>query len=120
MHTGTDRIVENVGKLVAELETVITRAQDTGERMGDRLEEGAAGLRSSLDMAHRRVGKLQAELARRLHRTARAADETVRENPWQFMAIAASAALLLGLALASGSRKSKRASTDGANERPVS
>jgi ElaB/YqjD/DUF883 family membrane-anchored ribosome-binding protein len=110
MSGDSDRIVEDLQKLVAELETVIAHAQEAaGEHIGDRFEEAAAGLRGVLNTAQRRVGKLQAKLERRFGRTTKAAKESVRENPWGAVAIAAATALLLGFALARGFTGSERA-----------
>jgi ElaB/YqjD/DUF883 family membrane-anchored ribosome-binding protein len=115
MARDTDRIVEDLQKLVAELETVITHAKETaGEHIGDRLEEATSGLRNVLNGARRRIGELEAELERRFHRTAKTTRESVRENPWGAVAIAAATALLLGFALAGGSTgpERKRGSED--------
>jgi ElaB/YqjD/DUF883 family membrane-anchored ribosome-binding protein len=111
MTADTDRIVQDLHKLVAELETVTVHAKDAGERMSGRLDEAAAGLRRVLTAAQGRVGYVQARLQRRIGRAARAANETVRENPWGAVAIGAAAALLLGFALAHGSASPERAST---------
>lgn len=108
MARDTDRIVEDLQKLVVELETLIARAgKGAGEQIGDHLDDAEASLRGVLETAQRRIEDLQAKLERRVGRTTKALNETVRENPWATAALGAATALFIGFALARGSNRSK-------------
>lgn len=118
MTADIDHLVEDVRKLVAELETVMANSKDgAGERVGDGLEGAAAGLLSALNAAQRRIDDVRAKLERRIGQTAKTVKETVRENPWGAVAIGAGVALLLGLVLSRGATASERACTSERCER---
>jgi ElaB/YqjD/DUF883 family membrane-anchored ribosome-binding protein len=118
MTADADRIIEGLEKLVTELEKVTADAKDAaGRRIGGRLEEAVTDLKSMLNAAERRIGDLHAKLERRVRKTTKAANETVRENAWGAVAIGAAAALLLGFALARGSAGSEAPSDSDDSER---
>ena len=109
MAIGPDRIVEDLQRLVADLESLVARAKnETAEQVAEPLKEGAEGIWSMIGVAQRRLGELQAELEKRVGETVKAAESSVRENPWATATIAAAAAFLLGLTLARGPIGSRR------------
>jgi len=103
MTIGPDRIIEDLQRLLADLESLVARAKDaTAEHVAEPLADATEGVWGMIGLAQRRLGELQAELEKRLGETVRAAESSVRENPWTTASIAATAAFLLGLALARG------------------
>jgi ElaB/YqjD/DUF883 family membrane-anchored ribosome-binding protein len=119
MTIGPDRIVEDLHKLIADLESLVARAKDTtGERVGDHLQDAAEGIRGLIGAAQERLADFKAELRRRVGETAKAAESSVRESPWTTVAIAAAAAFVLGLALAGGPSGGERRRTGDGGRGP--
>lgn len=90
-------------QLVADLKTVVQDAEAllkaTSTQTGERIQEVRARAEQSLRDARQRLTTLEDEAVRRAREVADAADEYVRENPWQSVGIAAGVGLLLGLLL---------------------
>lgn len=90
-------------KLVADIRTVVTDAEDLLRQAKDTGSEGYAAVRSQLEdkLADTvvRLQEAQEELRFRARYAARAADEYVRDNPWKSMGVVAAAGILVGILL---------------------
>lgn len=88
-------------QLVADLKTVVEDAEAllkaTSTLTGEKLQEVRARAEESLRQAKVRLAEVEEEAMRRAKEIADAADEYVRENPWQSVGIAAGIGLVLGL-----------------------
>lgn len=91
-------------QLVADLKTVVEDAEAllkaTSTLTGEKLHEVRARAEESLRQAKVRLTEVEEEAMRRAKEIADAADEYVRENPWQSVGIAAGIGLVLGLLIA--------------------
>ena len=91
-------------QLVADLKTVMEDAEAllkaTSTLTGEKIQEVRARAEESLRQAKVRLSEVEEEAMRRAREVAEAADEYVRENPWQSVGIAAGVGLLVGLLLA--------------------
>ncbi|MBM0104330.1 DUF883 domain-containing protein [Steroidobacter sp. S1-65] len=91
-------------QLVADLKTVVEDAEAllkaTSTLTGEKIQEVRARAEESLRQARVRLTEVEEEAMRRAREVAEAADEYVRENPWQSVGIAAGVGLVLGLLLA--------------------
>ncbi|HEY0683387.1 MAG TPA: DUF883 family protein [Steroidobacter sp.] len=91
-------------QLVADLKTVMEDAEAllkaTSTLTGEKIQEVRARAEESLRQARVRLTEVEEEAMRRAREVAEAADEYVRENPWQSVGIAAGVGLVLGLLLA--------------------
>ncbi len=67
---------------------------------GEKIQEVRARAEESLRQAKERLSAIEEEALRRAREVADAADEYVRENPWQSVGIAAGIGLVVGLLLA--------------------
>ncbi|MBL8264945.1 DUF883 family protein [Steroidobacter sp.] len=94
----------NTDQLVADLKTVVQDAEAllkaTSALTGEKIQEVRARAEQSLRQAKERLSEVEEEALRRAREIADAADEYVRENPWQSVGIAAGIGLVLGLLLA--------------------
>jgi ElaB/YqjD/DUF883 family membrane-anchored ribosome-binding protein len=90
-------------QLLADLKTVMSDAEAllraTSTQTGEKIQEVRARAEESLRQAKARLSSIEDEALRRAREVADAADEYVRENPWQSVGIAAGVGLLLGLLL---------------------
>lgn len=91
-------------QLVADLKTVMEDAEAllkaTSTLTGEKIQEVRARAEESLRQAKVRLTEVEEEAMRRAKEIADAADEYVRENPWQSVGIAAGIGLVLGLLIA--------------------
>jgi ElaB/YqjD/DUF883 family membrane-anchored ribosome-binding protein len=91
-------------QLVADLKTVMEDAEAllkaTSSLTGEKIQEVRARAEESLRQAKVRLSEVEQEAVRRAREVADAADEYVRENPWQAVGVAAGIGLVLGLLLA--------------------
>jgi ElaB/YqjD/DUF883 family membrane-anchored ribosome-binding protein len=94
----------NTDQLVADLKTVMEDAEAllkaTSTLTGEKIQEVRARAEQSLRQAKVRLSEVEEEAMRRAREVAEAADEYVRENPWQSVGIAAGIGLVVGLLLA--------------------
>lgn len=90
-------------QLVADLKTVMEDAEAllkaTSTLTGEKIQEVRTRAEESLRQAKARLGEVEEEAMRRAREVADAADEYVRENPWQSVGIAAGIGLVVGLLL---------------------
>jgi ElaB/YqjD/DUF883 family membrane-anchored ribosome-binding protein len=91
-------------QLVADLKTVMEDAEAllkaTSTLTGEKIQEVRARAEESLRQAKVRLSEVEEEAMRRAREVAEAADEYVRENPWQSVGIAAGIGLVVGMLLA--------------------
>ena len=91
-------------QLVSDLKTVMEDAEAllkaTSTLTGEKIQEVRARAEESLRQAKVRLTEVEEEAMRRAREVADAADEYVRENPWQSVGIAAGIGLVVGLLLA--------------------
>ena len=100
MNTSTEVTTD---QLVADLKTVMNDAEAllraTSAQTGEKIQEIRARAEESLRQAKSRLSGIEEEALKRAREVADAAEEYVRENPWQSVGIAAGVGLLLGLLL---------------------
>lgn len=100
MNTSTEVTTD---QLVADLKTVMNDAEAllraTSAQTGEKIQEIRARAEESLRQAKGRLSEIEEEAMKRAREVADAADEYVRENPWQAVGIAAGIGLLLGVLL---------------------
>jgi len=90
-------------QLVADLKTVMEDAEAllkaTSALTGEKIQEVRARAEESLRQARVRLSAVEEEAMRRAREIAGAADEYVRENPWQSVGVAAGIGLVIGMLL---------------------
>jgi ElaB/YqjD/DUF883 family membrane-anchored ribosome-binding protein len=88
-------------KLAADLRLVISDAEAllraTAGKAGETATAARAKMQESLESAKLKLGPLGEEAAEQARVAAHAADDYVRENPWQAVGIAALVGIALGL-----------------------
>ncbi|HEY6241848.1 MAG TPA: DUF883 family protein [Burkholderiales bacterium] len=88
-------------KLAADLRLVISDAEAllraTTGKAGETASAARAKIQESLEAAKLKLGPLGEEAAEQARVAVRAADDYVRENPWQAIGIAALVGIALGL-----------------------
>jgi ElaB/YqjD/DUF883 family membrane-anchored ribosome-binding protein len=90
-------------KLVADIKTVVTDAEDLLRQAKASGSEGYANVRADLEerlaetVMH--LQEIQEELRYRARYAARAADEYVHQNPWKSIGMVAAAGIVFGLLL---------------------
>ena len=97
----TETTLGNKDKLVSELRTVISDAEELLRMTADEAGESAAGLRSRvkdrMNQAKDDLVRLQEAAMARAHEVGDATDEFVHENPWKSIGIAAGIGLVVGM-----------------------
>ncbi len=90
-----------VDKLLEDLQTVVRDAdallKATSAQTGEKIQEIRGRAEESLRQARIRLAQVEELALQRARDAATAADEYVRQNPWQAVGIAAGAGILLGL-----------------------
>jgi ElaB/YqjD/DUF883 family membrane-anchored ribosome-binding protein len=88
-------------QLIDDLTAVVRDAESllraTAAQTGDRVEEIRARAEETVRQAKERLAGVEEQAIERARLLAGEADEYVRGNPWQAVAVAAGAGLLLGL-----------------------
>lgn len=92
----TDQLVADLKVVMADAEALL---RATSAQTGEKIQEIRARAEESLRQAKTRVAEIETEALKRAREVADAADEYVRQNPWQSVGIAAGVGLLLGLLL---------------------
>lgn len=94
----------NKDKLISELRTVISDAEELLRMTADEAGDGAASLRGRvkdrMNQAKDDLMRLQAAAMDRAREAGDAADEFVHENPWQSIGVAAGIGLVVGMLVA--------------------
>jgi ElaB/YqjD/DUF883 family membrane-anchored ribosome-binding protein len=104
MKNRTESTAHKPQELLDELRSLVTEAE---KLMGDTAEqsEGAiSALRSRFESAQERVAELYTGARKKVIDGAKYTDEAIRENPYQSLAIALGAGLLVGVLLGRRSR----------------
>lgn len=88
-------------KLVADLRTVVSDAEQLLKLTADQVGEGTAGLRERLQerlaLSKESLLDLQATAAEKAKAAGHAADDYVHEHPWKSVAIGAGVGLIVGM-----------------------
>ncbi|MDO8768342.1 MAG: DUF883 family protein [Burkholderiaceae bacterium] len=91
----------NKNKLMSDLRTVITDAEELLRMTADEAGESAAGLRARvkerMNQAKDELVRLQDAAVAKAQEVGDAADEFVHENPWKSIGIAAGIGLVVGM-----------------------
>lgn len=91
----------NKSKLMSDLRTVITDAEELLRMTADEAGESAAGLRARvkdrMNQAKDELVRLQDAAVAKAQEVGDAADEFVHENPWKSIGIAAGIGLVVGM-----------------------
>ncbi len=101
MNTQTARNDVTKEKLVADLKVVVADAEEllraTASQAGEKVSAARERIQASLAAAKVKLTEAERALLEKSKLAAKAADEYVRENPWQAVGIAAAAGLVLGV-----------------------
>jgi ElaB/YqjD/DUF883 family membrane-anchored ribosome-binding protein len=96
--------VESQEKLVSDIKSVISDAEEmlsaTADQAGEKVASLRARIQDRLHDAKVRLGEAEVLLVAKSKAAARATDAYVHESPWVSMGVAAGLGLLLGLAIA--------------------
>ena len=84
-------ILDELHSLVADAEKMV------GESVSEHSEEAIGALRSRYEAAQERLADAYDRTKKKVVAGAKYADETIRENPYQSVAVAAGVGLLVGL-----------------------
>ena len=88
-------------KLVADLKVVVADAEEllraTASQAGEKVSAARERIQASLATAKVKLTDAERALLEKSKQAAKAADEYVRENPWQAVGVAAVAGLVLGV-----------------------
>ena len=88
-------------KLVADLKVVVADAEEllraTAAQAGEKVSAARERIQASLATAKVKLTEAERVLLEKSKEAAKAADEYVRENPWQAVGVAAAAGLVLGV-----------------------
>jgi ElaB protein len=96
MNNGTEKVLDDLQKVLGELEHVVKGAvASTGEQAGDVMER----VRAALDKAQGRIEDAEQALGNNLRHGARAADEYVKGNVWTSIGVVAAIAFIAGIAM---------------------
>jgi len=93
----TEQLVDDLKVVMRDAEALI---KATSTQTGDKIQEVRARAEESLRQAKGRLVEVQEEALRRTREVADAAEEYVRDNPWQSLGIAAGVGLVLGILIA--------------------
>ncbi len=91
-------LLHDLQNLVSDAEKMIT------DTVTENHAEAVEALRARFDAAQTRLVELGANAKKQVVAGARHADESIRANPYQAIAIAAGVGLLMGIALGRGSK----------------
>jgi ElaB/YqjD/DUF883 family membrane-anchored ribosome-binding protein len=84
-------ILDELHSLVADAEKMV------GEAVSEHSEDAISSLRSRYEAAQERLSEVYDRTKKKVVAGAKYADETIRENPYQSVAVAAGVGLLVGL-----------------------
>ncbi len=101
MNTQTANNDVSKAKLVADLKVVVADAEEllraTASQAGEKVSAARERIQASLAAAKVKLTEAERVLLEKSKLAAKAADEYVRENPWQAVGVAAAAGLVLGV-----------------------
>ena len=85
-------------ELLTELQTLVVEAEQMiGGSVGETSHEALAALRERYEAVQERLSEVYEGARKKVIAGAKYADETIRENPYQSMAVAAGLGLLVGV-----------------------
>lgn len=93
----TEQLVDDLKVVMRDAEALI---RATSAQTGEKIQEVRARAEESLRQAKERLADVEEEALRRAREVAEAAEEYVRDNPWQSLGIAAGVGLVLGILIA--------------------
>jgi ElaB/YqjD/DUF883 family membrane-anchored ribosome-binding protein len=97
----TDQSIVTKEKLVADLKTVVTDAEEllrlTASQAGEKVGELRVRMQENLVSARHKLADAEAALKEKSREVARATDDYVHEHPWKSISVAAGVGLLVGL-----------------------
>jgi len=100
MKLTNDTTAQTPKDLVNDLHALVTEAEKMmGDSLTEHTAEAMSALRARFDAAQERLGHLYAGAKQKVVAGARCTDTAIRANPYQSLAIAAGAGLLLGVLL---------------------
>jgi ElaB/YqjD/DUF883 family membrane-anchored ribosome-binding protein len=89
------------GKLVEDLKTVMTDAEEllkaTADQTGERIKAARAKAEESLKVAKVRLSQKEVAVMAKTNAAAKATEDYVRTNPWRAMGITAAVGFVLGI-----------------------
>jgi ElaB/YqjD/DUF883 family membrane-anchored ribosome-binding protein len=87
-------------ELLTELKTLVTEAETMiGESVGETTDEAVNALRARYETMQERMSELYDGAKKKVVAGAKYTDATIRENPYQAIAVAAGLGLLVGVLL---------------------
>jgi ElaB/YqjD/DUF883 family membrane-anchored ribosome-binding protein len=93
---GKDKLIDDFNAVIAEAEQLLQLLAAAGAEKGESLRAGAE---QNLEAARERLAGLQSAAQERAHAASKAAEDYVRQHPWQSIGIVAGIAALIGLVL---------------------
>jgi ElaB/YqjD/DUF883 family membrane-anchored ribosome-binding protein len=100
MKTNSESTAQTPQDLLTDLRTLVAEAEKMlVESTTEHSEDAVSALRVRFDAAQERLGVLYTGARQKVIAGAKCTDETIRANPYQTMAIAAGAGLLVGVLL---------------------
>ena len=101
MNTVNETNLASKEKLVADLRTVVTDAEEllrlTASQAGEKVGELRVRMQENLVSARHKLADAEAALKEKSREVARATDDYVHEHPWKSISVAAGVGLLVGL-----------------------
>ena len=92
----TRQLIDDLRAVVADAEALVTA---TAHDAGDKARAARERASESVEHARQRIEELESGLRERADQAAEDASRYVREHPWQSIAIAAAAGVVLGVLL---------------------
>ena len=107
MKTDTERAARTPEEVMNELRSLVDEAEKIlGQGPGGNCEATMAALREKLEAAQARVAELYAEARRKVAAGAKYTDETIRDHPYQSIAMALGLGLIAGVLIGRRSNSS--------------
>lgn len=92
-------------ELMGELQTLVAEAQGMmADSLAEHSAEAMASIRERLDAVQEKLSDVYDSTKKRVAAGAKQADETIRENPYQSMAVALGVGVLIGVLVGRRSR----------------
>jgi ElaB/YqjD/DUF883 family membrane-anchored ribosome-binding protein len=100
MKNNHDTAAQSPKELLRDLQALVADAEKmAGDSISEHTTDAIVALRTRFDAAHVRMTELCATAKQKVVAGAKCTDEAIRANPYQSLAIAAGAGLLLGVLL---------------------
>ncbi len=101
MHSKNTNIADSKDKLIEDLRSVVSDAEELLRATANQAGEGAAAARAriqeSLQVVKGRLVEAQASVIERTQEAAKVTDEYVHENPWKAIGISACVGAIVGI-----------------------